>query len=70
MLSKAVQQDAPDSARAIAEARARLAPDAEFTIGDGADKVTRSVADVLDDLEAEKGLIDLMETCRIARARK
>lgn len=60
----ALQTDMQD-----AIARARLAPDAGFSIGEGPDKVTRTMADVLDDLKAEKGLIDLMDACRIARAR-
>jgi hypothetical protein len=70
LVAQVTARPAPAPDPEIAAARAATAPDAEFTIGEGPDKVSRRVADVLDDLEAEKGLIDLMEACKIARARK
>jgi hypothetical protein len=68
-LPKAAEQDAPDSATAIAEARATLAPDDILTIGEGDQAVRITVADALAALDADRKLEEVMEACKIGRAR-
>jgi hypothetical protein len=54
---------------AIAEARAVLAPDDILTIGEGDQAVRITVADALAALDADRKLEDVMEACKIGRAR-
>jgi hypothetical protein len=52
----------------IAAARAAAAPDLTITLGKGTEnEVTRTAADILADLDAERGLDEVLDACRIGR---
>lgn len=54
---------------ALAEARAVLAPDDILTFGEGDDLVRVSVADAIRAIEQDRALEEVMEACKIGRAR-
>jgi hypothetical protein len=59
-----------NSAAEIATARTAMPADARITLGEGGDAVTRSVKEILDDIEAEQGLEQVLDACRIAGMRQ